>query len=106
MLLPFFVWKDKQLVPLSPEDVLYLRAAGNYTEVVMTNNKSFLVRATLFNALKKLPPDLFIKTHRGWAASILHIVNVQKDALTVGKIEIPISRKYYKSVLEQLNVIE
>jgi DNA-binding LytR/AlgR family response regulator len=103
---PFFVWQRKKLIPVNPENVMLLRTTGNYTEVVLSNNKLFIVRATLSNALKKLPPDLFIKTHRGWAASILHIVNIQKDTVTVGKTDVPISRHLYKTVLEQLNVIE
>jgi DNA-binding LytR/AlgR family response regulator len=106
MLKPFFVWKNKTLVPLNPEDVLFLRTTGNYTEVVLSNYKCFMVRATLLNALKKLPPELFIKTHRAWAASILHIVKVERDTVTVAKTAVPISRKYYKTVLDQLNVIE
>ncbi|MBO9204774.1 MULTISPECIES: LytR/AlgR family response regulator transcription factor [Niastella] len=106
MMIPFFVWKSKQLLPVNPEDVLFLRAMGNYTEVVLRNYKLFMVRSTLLNALKKLPPELFIKTHRGWAVSILHIVNVEKDTVKVGKTAIPISRKLYKTVLGQLNVIE
>jgi DNA-binding LytR/AlgR family response regulator len=106
MLKPFFVWKDKKLIPISPENVLFLKTTGNYTEVVLSNYKLFMVRATLSNALKKLPADLFIKTHRAWAVSILHIGNVERDAVIVGKTAVPISRQYYKKVVEQLNVIE
>jgi DNA-binding LytR/AlgR family response regulator len=106
MLQLFFVWKDKKLIPLNPENVMFLKTTGNYTEIVLSNYKCFMVRATLSNALKKLPPDLFIKTHRAWAASILHIVNVERDAVTVGKTAVPIARQLYKTVIEQLNVIE
>ena len=106
MMKPFFVWQRKKLIPVNPENVILLRTTGNYTEVVLSNNKYFIVRATLSNTLQKLPPELFIKTHQGWAASILHIVNVEKDTITVGKTAVPIARQFYKRVLEQLNVIE
>jgi DNA-binding LytR/AlgR family response regulator len=106
MLKPFFVWQDKKLISISPEDVMFLKTTGNYTEIVLSNYSCFMVRATLSNALKKLPPDLFIKTHRSWAASILYIANVGRDELIVRETSIPIARQYYKTVIEQLNVIE
>ncbi|MFL5744892.1 MAG: LytR/AlgR family response regulator transcription factor [Niastella sp.] len=106
MLKPFFVWQDKKLIRLDPVDVMFLKTQKNYTSIVLSNNTYFMVRTSLSNALKKLPSDLFIKTHRSWAASILYIVNVERDTLRVGEEEIPIARQYYKEVIEQLNVIE
>jgi len=49
---------------------------------------------------------LFIRTHRSYAVSVLFIDMIDRDHLTIGKNAIPISRQYYKSVLDQLNVIE
>jgi DNA-binding LytR/AlgR family response regulator len=106
MLKPFFVWKDKKLIRLDPVDVMLLRTTGNYTEIVLSNNTFFLVRTSLSNALKKLPSDLFIKTHRSWAASILYIIHVGREGVKVGENNVPIARQYYKEVIEQLNVIE
>ena len=48
---------------------------------------------------------MFIKTHRSFAVSIYFIDNIARDHLTVGKEPIPIARQYYRSVIEQLNVI-
>jgi len=53
-----------------------------------------------------ISPDMFIKTHRSYAASIHFIDDVARDHLIVGGEAIPISRQYYKPVIRQLNIIE
>jgi len=106
MLKPFFVWQNKILRSVSPEEVVFLATLGNYTRIVLSNKKYYHVRSSLSAALKKLPPEMFIKTHRSHAASIHFIDKVAKDHLIVGGEAIPISRQYYKPVLKQLNIIE
>jgi DNA-binding LytR/AlgR family response regulator len=105
MLKPFFIWKDKKLISLNPADVMFLKTIGNYTNIILSNETYFMVHASLSSTLKKLPPDLFIKTHRSWAASIFYIDTIERDHLNIGENVIPIARQYYKSVLGQLNVI-
>jgi DNA-binding LytR/AlgR family response regulator len=103
---PFFVWQNKILKSVDPEDVMFLCTEGNYTRIVLSNNTYFMVRSALAGALKKLPPDMFVKTHRSFAASIYFIDNIARDHLTVGENSIPIARRYYKPVIDRLNVIE
>lgn len=102
---PFFVWQNKVLKSIEPEEVLCLYTEGNYTRIFLTNKRDYLVRTTLSGALKKLPSDIFIKTHRSCAVSIYYIDDIARDHLLIGKETIPISRQYYESVVKQLNVI-
>lgn len=106
MLKPFFVWQNKVLKSVRPEDVALLITEGNYTRIVLSNESYFMVRTSLSKTLKKLPPEIFIKTHRSFAASILYIDNVSRDHLTIGQLSVPIARQYYKTVIDQLNIIE
>ena len=103
---PIFVWQDRVLKKIKPEDIICLYTEGNYTKIFVTEKKFYMVRSTLSGALKKLPPELFIKIHRSFAASINFIDTIDKDHLTVGRESIPIARRYYKSVINQLNIIE
>jgi len=103
---PFFVWHKKVLISIRPEDVMCLSTEGNYTRIFLSNKTHCMVRSTLSGALKKLPPDMFIKTHRAYAVSVYFIGTIAKDHLTIGKEIIPIARQYYKSVINQLNIIE
>ena len=106
MLKPFFVWQNKVLKSISPQDVMCLLTEKNYTKIILSDKSFYLVRSSLSGTLKKLPPDMFIKIHRSYAASVFFIDNVSRDHLTVGDEPIPIARQYYKTVIEQLNVIE
>jgi DNA-binding LytR/AlgR family response regulator len=104
---PFFVRKDKKLKKVRPEDVVGLATEKNYTRIFLANRETiYMVRSTLSNALKKLPPDMFIKTRRSYAVSVFYIDNIQMDHLELPGELIPIGRQYYKSVMEKLNIIE
>ena len=103
---PFFVWQNKVLKNIKPEEVMCLYTEGNYTRIILSDKSDYMVRSSLSSALKKLPKDMFIKTHRSFAASIYFIDNIARDHLTVGENSIPIGKQYYGSVINQLNVIE
>ena len=103
---PFFVWQNKVLISIRPEEVVCLSTEGNYTRIYLSNKTHCIVRSTLSGALKKLPPEMFIKTHRAHAVSVYFIETIAKDHLTIGEEIIPIARQYYKAVIGQLNIIE
>lgn len=103
---PFFVWQNKVLKRISSEDVMCLVTEGNYTKIILADKSYYMVRSSLSTALKKLPPDMFIKIHRSFAASIYFIDNIARDHLTVDEEPIPIGKQYYKEVMKQLNIIE
>jgi len=106
MLLPFFVWQNRVLKKINPENVICLSTEGNYTRIFLTNKTYYMVRSTLSNALKKLPPDMFIKIHRSLAASIYHIDIISRDHLLLGDEPVPIGKQYYRSLIDRLNIIE
>lgn len=65
-----------------------------------------MVRSTLSSALKKLPPDIFIKIHRAFVIPLFYIDNIDKDHFKAGKNPVPIGKQYYKSLIDKLNIIE
>ncbi len=106
MLKPFFVWEDKMLKKINPDDVLCLSTEGNYTRIYLADKTFYMVRSSLSGALKKLPPDIFIRIHRSFVASLYHIDSINKDHLLVGDEPLPIGKQYYKSLIDRLNIIE
>jgi DNA-binding LytR/AlgR family response regulator len=103
---PFFVYQDKVLVKIKPEEVVGLSTEDNYTKIIFSDKSELMVRSTLASALKKLPPELFIRVHRGIAVSILYIDTIDRDHLTIGNEAVPIAKQFYKSVIEQLTIIK
>ena len=106
MLKPFFVRENKVLKKIIPEDVICLSTEENYTRIFLVNKTYYTVRSTLSGALKKLPPEMFIKINRSVVASVYHIDDIHKDHLMIGTQSIPIAKQYYKSLIDKLNVIE
>src|SRR6266849_5857240 len=99
MLNPFFVWQNKILKRIDPELVMCLYTEGNYTKIYLSDHTYYLVRSTLSGALKKLPPEMFIRIHRSLVASIYFIDHIAKDHLIIGGESIPIGRQYYKAAI-------
>jgi DNA-binding LytR/AlgR family response regulator len=106
MLKPFFVRNNRVLIRVHPENVICLSTEKNYTKIFLSNNEDYLVRSTLTSALKKLPPDMFIKIHRSIAVSIYHMDKIYSDHLIIGDQSIPVGRQFRRSLLTKLNVIE
>ena len=67
----------EQLIPFS--EILFIRAAGNYMEVI-TTNKSHLTRSTLKQLHDTLPQDMFVKCHRSYLVNITHISKLKNHA--------------------------
>jgi len=106
MLKPFFVWSNKVLKRVNPADVVCLKIVRNYTLIFLSDESYFMVRSTLSGALRKLPPEMFVRVHRSYAVSIYFIDTLERDLLTIGNETIPIGPRYYKQMIKQLNVIE
>jgi|SRR5580765_1000039 len=106
MLNPFFVWQNKVLKRIDPGQVMCLYTVGNYTKIFLADHTHYMVRTSLSGALKKLPPDIFIKIHRSLVASIYFIDHIASDHLIIGGESVPVGRQYYKTVIRKLNIIE
>ena len=106
MLQPFFVWRDRTLIRINPENVAWLSTEENYTRIYLPDRTYYMVRSSLSNALKKLPPGMFIKVHRSYAISVYYIDVIERDCLQTGDVQIPIGKQYYKSLISKLNIID
>lgn len=102
---PIFVWQDRTLKRLLPEQIAFLATEKNYTRIFMVDESFFMVRATLANATKALPKDMFIKIHRSFVVSVLHINSIHKDHVEVLGAPVPVARQYYAGLMKRVSVI-
>ncbi len=102
---PFFIWQDKVLVSVDPENIMFLETTGNYTKLVYHTKMCHMIRLSLTAALRKLPPGMFIQTHRAFAVSVHYIRDISNDHLTAGDLPVPIGVKFYKKLLAKINII-
>ena len=110
MLEPFFirtvVKKEKVLKRVDPTQVARLSVKKNYTEIHLIDGTVYTVRTSLVNALKKFPPEMFVKTDRAEVVSIFFIDEIAKDHLMMNGKTVNIARSYYKYVVAGINIIE
>jgi DNA-binding LytR/AlgR family response regulator len=106
MLKPFFIWQNKLLKRVDPRKVMFLVTVKNYTEITLSDNSVYSVRSSLSRAIKKLPPDMFIKIHRSLVVSIYYIDDIDRDHLIIAGEPIPIGKGFYKKAISQLNIME
>jgi DNA-binding LytR/AlgR family response regulator len=90
-----------QLIPI--DDVVYIKASGNYSELY-TNDGSCYLHDKNLEKLVQLLPDYFIRIHRSYVVDKNQIVKILKHG--GGKyslqlqhaLDIPLSREYYKKM--------
>lgn len=73
------------------ESILYIKADGNYCEVIMKNNKSnILVRKTITNFISELNSntDIFIKVNRSIAVNVNDVEEIIKSGYNEVHIKI------------------
>ena len=92
---------------LNPQDLIYLKADGNYLEVFFYNRKVIqkkLIRSSLRSIAEVLPRNSFIRCHKSFIINGNHIISVEGNArnltlylknITMG---IPVSRSRVKAI--------
>jgi DNA-binding LytR/AlgR family response regulator len=103
---PFFVWQNRKLIKLYPQDVAGLRIDENYTKIFIHDGDTYTIRSTMTSALRKLPEELFVRVHKKYAVSIYYIQSIANDHLVLGDESVPIGRQYRAGLMDKLNIIE
>lgn len=86
----FLVKKDKRIIKLDQNDILYLKAFDNYC-YVNTKNEQYLIPHTLKYAYEQLNNTLFVRTHRSYVVNCNAIKVIEKDCVLINEIKIPLS---------------
>lgn len=71
------------------DEILYVKAEGNYLEYVAPNRK-LLSRQTITEAMESLSPEEFIRIHRSYIVPIKKIQKISRHSVWVSGVEIPI----------------
>jgi two-component system, LytTR family, response regulator LytT len=88
-----FIKKDHLLVKIRFEELMWIKAEGNYIEL-HCQNKKYLTRSTLKDFLAKLPQNQFFQIHKSYAVNLKYIDAIEYSSIIIGKENIPLSRTY------------
>lgn len=53
-------------IQVNSDDILYLKALSNYTEIFLQNGKKILLSKTLKQIAESLPDSLFLRVHKSY----------------------------------------
>lgn len=82
------------------KDILYIKSDNVYIEIY-TTEKTYVVRSTLKDFLKKLPEDDFIRTSKSYIINIKHVQAMNSRDVIIDDKMIPISKEY-KPIIQKL----
>jgi hypothetical protein len=90
----------KRLLRVPVDEVIALRAAGNYVEFLLADGRKPLARKSLAEAHRDLGEDAFVRTHRSWAVNASQVRELRSvgggdhELELAGGIEAPLSRRF------------
>jgi two-component system, LytTR family, response regulator LytT len=99
-----FLKMDHKFVKVNLKDIYLIEALADYIHV-HTPLKRYTVHGTMKVMEDRLPVSEFIRVHKSYIVRIDHIVEVERDALTVEKKTIPVGMTYRRELMERLKII-
>lgn len=99
-----FIRTNGMLVKLKLQDIIYLEADANYTQV-HSKDKKFVIRSTLKELEGKLDPNRFVRVHKSFLINLSEIDSIQAESVHISGKEIPISRNQYSWLLQQIKML-
>lgn len=76
------------------DEIIYIESVKDYIKIYRQTGTPIMVKHSLASLVAKLPHHLFARVHRSFIVSINKITAFTNYDIEIGKIEIPIGRKY------------
>lgn len=96
-----FVKDGTKLVKIRLNEILYIEGLKDYV-TIHTKEKKVVTLQTLKSLEIQLTPHHFIRVHHSFLVSFDAIDTIEKEKIQIGKVWIPISDTYRKSVKEYI----
>ncbi|MEI7500117.1 MAG: LytTR family DNA-binding domain-containing protein [Bacteroidota bacterium] len=97
-----FVKADYKLYKINLNDIQYIEGLKDYVKIYV-NEKPIVTQMSMKALEEKLPPRDFIRVHRSFIVAFNKIDFIQKQMLTIGKKEIPVSEHYRDQLFKIIN---
>ena len=95
-----FIKDGYEQVKVAIDDILFIEAAGNYTQISLLNNPSLSTRMPISEMQALLPVKKFIRTHRAFIVAKGAVTKFDRNQIWIGEKIIPIGPTYAQCLLE------
>jgi two-component system LytT family response regulator len=89
-----FIKDGYEQIKVLINDIQYIEASGNYTQIILSDNKLLSTRIPLNEMLQLLPAKKFIRTHRAFIIARDRISRFDRSQVWIGDHAVPISATY------------
>jgi len=96
-----FAKSNGKLEKINFDDVLFIEAMENYCAIHFENKKT-IIHTTFKALLEKLPPKLFIQTHKSYIVAVDKVETIEGNIIHIQKYQVPISKYMREEVLTQI----
>lgn len=86
-------------------DIVYVKAAGSYSEIAFRNQKNVVVTFHLADIELKLSEELFIRIHKSVIVNMNCVTRFIGNTVYLHEQEFPIGRKFRKTLIMRLNLL-
>ena len=94
-------YSDRKSVTLLTEQILYVESNDAETWVHTLDGERYRNKTTI-SQWEQILEDGFLRTHRSFMVNINHVTKAESDAIMLGDITIPVSRKYKEVVATKI----
>lgn len=99
-----FVRHNGKMNKLMLDQILYLEADRNYTNVV-TEDSRYLLSSTLKHMEETLPHNAFLRVHRSFIVNVSKLDAIADAHLEIKRKVIPLSKTYKDSLFHLINTV-
>jgi DNA-binding LytR/AlgR family response regulator len=86
-----FIKSEYKIVKVKFDDILFCKGMKDYIQIYVSGKSNPIVTLKSLNAFeRKLPVNKFIRVHRSYIVSLLHIDSISKNEISIGKQIVPI----------------
>lgn len=98
----FFVNADYSLIKVVVADIIWIEGLKDYIKIHLEGSEKPVITLMSMKAVsEQLPQSGFIRVHKSYIVSVMHITAIRKNSIFIGSMEIPVGGNY-KNVVESL----
>jgi len=99
-----FIKSEYKYIKIKFDDILFCKGMKNYIQVYLNGKSKPVVTLKSLNSFEtKLPQDKFIRVHRSYIVSLLHIDTISKNEISIGNQIVPIGSNFKSGFFTLVN---
>jgi DNA-binding LytR/AlgR family response regulator len=86
------------------DDILYLKSAHVYIEIIQTNTQKIVIRTSLNEIIEKLDSN-FIRIHRSYIINTKYLKHISAKSVVINDVTLPIGKMYNDNLVKKINLL-